>query len=138
MGCYDEIILQCPECGTDYQTQSKGGACLLRVYRYPAVPADVMSDVNRHAPFECESCHHRWEFLPPTSGEECVTVNGQQLSEAEVMTIRVALAAIKRYVERQLPDGSKVRQDIEDMALGWQPAVPADGGKRKLNKLQYP
>lgn len=26
------------------------------IYRLHSAPPDVLSDVNRHAPFECESC----------------------------------------------------------------------------------
>lgn len=54
MGCYDTIEVKCPRCSAPYYAQSKSGDCLLRNYTLANAPADVMLDVNRHAPFECE------------------------------------------------------------------------------------
>jgi uncharacterized Zn finger protein len=56
MGMYDSVNLNCPNCGADYEAQSKGGDCSLSCYNLNEAPADVLSDVNRHAPFECEEC----------------------------------------------------------------------------------
>jgi hypothetical protein len=56
MGCYDTVLLPCPECGKIYDAQSKSGDCLLRVYNFNDAPDDVMSNVNRHAPFVCFEC----------------------------------------------------------------------------------
>lgn len=60
MGLYDTVMAPCPDCGTRSEFQSKGGACLLRTWTLPEeaadIPADVLSDVNRHAPNECGEC----------------------------------------------------------------------------------
>ena len=54
MGIYDTIIVQCPNCGKPYNAQSKSGPCEMREYSLAEAPEDVLVDVNRHAPFECE------------------------------------------------------------------------------------
>lgn len=56
MGCYDTVRVPCPECSAIYLAQSKGGDCRLNEYDLDEAPADVMMDVNRHAPFTCGSC----------------------------------------------------------------------------------
>lgn len=56
MGCYDTVILTCPQCSYPYYAQSKGGLCNLDTFESDSVPLDVASDVNRHAPFTCEVC----------------------------------------------------------------------------------
>lgn len=54
MGCYDTVVVNCPKCGREHYLQSKGGECLLKEYTLKNCPVDVLSDVNRHAPFNCE------------------------------------------------------------------------------------
>ena len=68
MGCFDNVLVRCPTCGTPSEFQSKGGDCLLRVYRLENCPDDVLSDVNRHAPNQCEQCNtsFRVEFKGDT------------------------------------------------------------------------
>lgn len=56
MGCYDVVKVPCPACGTVEPAQSKGGDCRLLSYDLSDCPMDVLSDVNRHAPFTCEKC----------------------------------------------------------------------------------
>lgn len=56
MGVYDSVKLLCPKCHVAYYAQSKGGDCIMKTYTINTAPQDVMSDVNRHAPFECEEC----------------------------------------------------------------------------------
>ena len=56
MGMYDSVNLRCPNCGANYDAQSKGGDCILALYELNEAPADVLSDINRHSPFECEKC----------------------------------------------------------------------------------
>jgi hypothetical protein len=53
MGMYDTVMVKCPSCGKKNEFQSKGGDCLLSVYTLKICPDDVLSDVNRHAPYEC-------------------------------------------------------------------------------------
>jgi len=59
MGMFDEVRLKCPACQKEYRAQSKGGECILATYDFPGdgdneAPLDVMTDINRHAPFSCE------------------------------------------------------------------------------------
>lgn len=56
MGCYETIMVPCPKCGAEYPAQSKSGPCTLETYTLADAPDDVIEDVNRHAPFTCESC----------------------------------------------------------------------------------
>jgi len=60
MGMYDSVNVPCPKCGTESEFQSKGGDCLLNVYTLDNCPMDVLSDVNRHAPNDCEKCGTRF------------------------------------------------------------------------------
>lgn len=53
MGCYDSVQVPCPVCGKLYYAQSKGGPCKLKDYTLENAPQDVLSDINRHAPFFC-------------------------------------------------------------------------------------
>lgn len=54
MGVYDIIAIACPKCKEPYYAQSKSGACELDEYQLETAPPDVLADVNRHAPFECD------------------------------------------------------------------------------------
>lgn len=56
MGMFDSVMLPCPKCGALNEAQSKGGDCTLAVYRPDNAPLAVLSDVRRHAPFECNDC----------------------------------------------------------------------------------
>ena len=54
MGCYDTVLVSCPECGFENDFQSKSGECTLSNYTIDNCPDDVLSDVNRHAPYKCK------------------------------------------------------------------------------------
>ena len=56
MGLFDSVMVPCPNCGEEYEAQSKGGKCMLKTYSIDEVPVDVLQDVNRHAPFVCPKC----------------------------------------------------------------------------------
>jgi hypothetical protein len=56
MGMYDTVMVPCPKCHLKVEAQSKGGLCNLDVFEFGYAPEDVMSDVNRHAPFTCGNC----------------------------------------------------------------------------------
>lgn len=56
MGMYDTVLVPCPTCGEKYPAQTKGGPCYLTEYELERAPSDVLSDVNRHAPFTCDAC----------------------------------------------------------------------------------
>src|SRR4051812_14264127 len=54
MGCFDSVMVPCPDCKRPLEFQSKSGDCSLSSYTLEDAPADVMTDVNRHAPICCE------------------------------------------------------------------------------------
>jgi hypothetical protein len=56
MGCYETVYVPCPSCGEPYPAQSKSGPCQMDTYDLHEAPPEVLQDVNRHAPFECEKC----------------------------------------------------------------------------------
>ena len=60
MGCYDIVNVPCPQCGEKQQFQSKSGPCYLGVFELDDCPADIMMDVNRHAPATCSKCGTRY------------------------------------------------------------------------------
>jgi endogenous inhibitor of DNA gyrase (YacG/DUF329 family) len=73
MGCYDRVMVPCPKCGEKAEFQSKSGECTLAAYELREAPADVLEDVNRHAPYECEKCQTHfmvaWADHKPYSSE---------------------------------------------------------------------
>ena len=56
MGMYDTILVACPKCGNEENFQTKGGDCLLSVWKLAEAPQDALSDVNRHSPATCSKC----------------------------------------------------------------------------------
>lgn len=56
MGCFDYVAIPCPRCTKIYWAQSKSGPCMMEDYELETCPEDVLWDINRHAPFECEYC----------------------------------------------------------------------------------
>jgi len=54
MGMYDTVMVPCPNCDKETEFQSKSGACSLQVVKLEQCPEDILSDVNRHAPYKCE------------------------------------------------------------------------------------
>lgn len=54
MGMYDSVWVQCPNCKTENEFQSKSGDCYLENYTLDNCPNDVLQNINRHAPIICE------------------------------------------------------------------------------------
>jgi peptide subunit release factor 1 (eRF1) len=54
MGMFDSVWVKCPKCGEENEFQSKGGECNLSNYNLDDCPNDVMDNINRHSPIECE------------------------------------------------------------------------------------
>ena len=54
MGMFDSVWVKCPTCGEENEFQSKSGECILGQYDLDNCPADVMANVNRHSPCECD------------------------------------------------------------------------------------
>ena len=66
MGMYDSIRVPCPKCGHEDYFQTKGGDCIGGVFTLTDAPADVLSDVNRHSPHQCEKCDTWFSVDPAT------------------------------------------------------------------------
>ena len=60
MGMFDTIWAKCPKCGEDLGFQTKSGDCILANYELGEAPDDVMANVNRHSPLECD-CGCKYE-----------------------------------------------------------------------------
>lgn len=56
MGMYDTVLVPCPTCGRRMDIQTKSGKCILQVFDLEDAPPDVLGDINRGAPYECQSC----------------------------------------------------------------------------------
>jgi len=56
VGMFDRVMAPCPSCGSRVECQTKSGPCCLARYNLEDAPADVLVDVNRHAPHVCEEC----------------------------------------------------------------------------------
>lgn len=54
MGMFDSVYVRCPKCGKENEFQSKSGDCISGVYNLENCPDDVLEDVNRHSPCECD------------------------------------------------------------------------------------
>jgi len=61
MGLFDTVWVKCPTCGEENGFQSKSGECILGNYSLDNCPYDVLFDINRHAPIECE-CGTQYEI----------------------------------------------------------------------------
>lgn len=61
MGVYDTIRIKCPICKSEYFAQTKGGECEMTLYELEDTPPDVLSDANRHAPYDCSKCGSYFE-----------------------------------------------------------------------------
>lgn len=57
MGIFDSVCVPCPSCGHEEWFQSKGSDdAYCRNFNLAECPVDVLSDVNRHSPHQCEKC----------------------------------------------------------------------------------
>ena len=74
MGVYDTVEVPCPNCGKIFYAQSKGSYdCSMGNYNLINCPYDVLSDVNRHAPFECSECKTIFEVKIEFKADVIVT-----------------------------------------------------------------
>jgi predicted RNA-binding Zn-ribbon protein involved in translation (DUF1610 family) len=60
---FDTVRVPCPMCGLKHSAQSKGVDCSMSEYEIDTAPSDVLSDVNRHAPFRCVKCGTLFEVV---------------------------------------------------------------------------
>lgn len=72
MGCYDTVIVNCPVCNEEHYFQSKSGNCFLDEFRLEDCPYDVLVDVNRHSPYECDCGNH---ILVDIDEKRVITLN---------------------------------------------------------------
>ncbi len=56
MGMFDTVRVPCPNCGERKEFQSKSGPCILATHDLETCPANILADVNRHAPATCHNC----------------------------------------------------------------------------------
>lgn len=56
MGCYDSILVPCPNCGERAEFQTKSGPCALQTVRLEDATSEMLLNVNRHAPIVCPRC----------------------------------------------------------------------------------
>jgi transcription elongation factor Elf1 len=62
MGLFDIVTVPCPICGARSEFQSKGSDdARCRTFTLEDAPLEVLSDINRHSPNECEDCGTRFE-----------------------------------------------------------------------------
>ena len=54
MGTPDSVSGKCPRCRRKVFFQTKSGPNTLSVFPLETAPEDVMRDVNRHSPIQCE------------------------------------------------------------------------------------
>jgi len=52
MGCFDSVWVNCPECLTLVEFQSKAGDCALADYDLLSAPMEVLGDILN----DCSSC----------------------------------------------------------------------------------
>ena len=79
MGMFDVVLVPCPECGKKHEAQSKGGECCLGVYNLSDAPQEVLQDVNRHAPFQCDGCGNY--FIVKICGNPVNTSQGERCEQ---------------------------------------------------------
>ena len=72
MGVYDTVWVKCPKCGEENGFQSKSGDCSLRDFDLDNCPEDVMYNINRHSPMECD-CGCKYQVNENT--REVIIVN---------------------------------------------------------------
>jgi len=60
MGMFDSVWVKCPFCGEENDFQSKSGECDLSNYTLENCPDDVLANINRHSPIQCD-CGCRYE-----------------------------------------------------------------------------
>lgn len=53
MGMFDSVFVDCPNCKTRLEFQSKSGPCLLKRYKAESVPVSVAGGLDKE---ECDNC----------------------------------------------------------------------------------
>ena len=102
MGVYDSVLLPCPKCGALKEAQSKSGDCLCRIFEFGKAPDDVMTNVNRHAPFTCLKCgtNFKVEFDPEPKIVETSEENNDFPELSDTATVDDFVNAFADYQEK--------------------------------------
>ena len=72
MGMFDSVYVNCKECGSKLEFQSKSGPCDLNQYTINNAPPEVLIDLNMDIQ-ECKSCHHQNQIHVQVM--TCVTIS---------------------------------------------------------------
>jgi transcription elongation factor Elf1 len=62
MGKYDSVWIMCPKCNHENEFQSKSGDCDLTHYSIENAPDNVLININRHSPIECDECGCKYKL----------------------------------------------------------------------------
>ena len=95
MGLYDEVLIKCPKCNKDQYAQSKDGRCNMDSYELDNCPEDVLSDVNRHAPFICSGCGQK--FIVNTLTKNTIPVVEEGEEDVDYLEIVLHKILSKKY-----------------------------------------
>ena len=63
MGCFDTVVLRCPECDHINQEQSKAGRQIMATYTLDEAPLEIVADLMRESLF-CEQCGEEYGIRP--------------------------------------------------------------------------
>ena len=67
MGMFDTVWVNCPKCNEENGFQSKSGDCILANYTLDDCPDDVLQNINRHSPMECDcGCKYEIDIINKT------------------------------------------------------------------------
>lgn len=64
MGMFDSVYVNCPECNTQNEIQSKAGDCDLKRYHFTSVPAVIAEDISGEV-VKCYACNTRFSIEHP-------------------------------------------------------------------------
>jgi len=56
MGMFDEILMECPNCGQMIYEQSKSGPCIMARYDFNNAPQEVLADLLHFDDIWCDEC----------------------------------------------------------------------------------
>ena len=55
MGCFDSLIVKCPQCKHDIEFQSKAGKCFLNDFSLEDCPTEILGDLHNQTE-TCQNC----------------------------------------------------------------------------------
>lgn len=143
MGMYDTVLVPCPLCSKEYYAQSKSGPCRLNEYELDSAPPEVLENVNRHAPFTCETCETVFFVRVTTLGiavetvpEENSNIVANLIAEIDWMRDRLIETSDKIDKMRPVYDAAVKFVNAEHMSAGNCDDCPARLTETELRKTQ--